>query len=151
VRSRTSARATDAAAHVDTAGAAAPAVILAILEMTVAPEHEPATCRWLESFWETTSGLPGCIGGGVFHGPGRPAATLYLEIWADEAHLASHVRSAEYDQLLSIMETSASQPALTFGFTSELRGLGWVEEVRCGAAAGVAGSLNHHRGGDSGA
>lgn len=105
-------------------------MIIAILELTAAPEHESTTRRWLESFWETTSGRPGCLGGGVYQGAGCPPPTLYLEIWRDEAHIEAHVRSAEYDQLLAIMETSASPPALTFGVTSELRGLAWVEEVR---------------------
>ena len=105
-------------------------MIIAILELTVSPEHDAETRRWLRSFYQATNARPGCIGGGVYHASGSPKPILYLEMWQQQKQLEAHIRSPEYDRLLAIMETSASPPALTFGFLSETRGLEWVEAVR---------------------
>jgi quinol monooxygenase YgiN len=111
-------------------------MVIAVLEMTLPPGHEPDTVRALRTFWNSTSAQPGCCGGGVFQEVGRPASALYIEMWEEAAHLEAHLRSRGYHQLLALMETAAARPTLRFNFVAETRGLAWVEQLRLGGKGG---------------
>jgi quinol monooxygenase YgiN len=113
-------------------------MVIAILEMTLPRGNEAATIGTLRAFWDSTSTLPGCVGGGVFREVSGPESALYVEMWEAAAPLEAHVRSREYHQLLAIMETAPEQPALRFNFVDETRGLSWVEHLRLGPT-GVGG------------
>lgn len=81
---------------------------------------------------DSTTALPGSIGGGVFQEFGSSVAALYVEMWQEEVQLEAHIRSRGYERLLAIMETSAERSALHFSFVREMRGLRWVEQLRLG-------------------
>ena len=108
-------------------------MIIAILDMILPPGHEADTIRALRAFRDSTTALPGCIGGGVFQEFGSSEAALYVEMWQEEVPLEAHIRSRGYERLLAIMETSAQRPALHFSFVREMRGLRWVEQLRLGS------------------
>src|SRR4029077_10941814 len=118
--------------HVALAGDGATGVIIAMLDMTLRRGQEADGIRALRAFWDPTSALPGCLGGGVFQEAGCPEAALYVEMWNGVDALEAHVRSREYELLLAIMETAAERPTLSFEFVTETRGLAWVEQMRLG-------------------
>lgn len=108
-------------------------MVIAILEMTLPRGNEAATIGALRAFWDSTSALPGCVGGGVFREVGGHESALYVEMWEGGTPLEVHVRSREYHRLLAIMETAPERPALRFNFLGETRGLAWVEQLRLGS------------------
>jgi quinol monooxygenase YgiN len=107
------------------------ALVIAVLKMRLPRGHQADTFRALGGFCDATRALPGCTGAGVYQSAVSPEA-VYVETWRDPESLAAHVRSRDYERLLSIMETADEHPELTFNFVVETRGLEWVEQLRLG-------------------
>jgi quinol monooxygenase YgiN len=54
----------------------------------------------------------------------------YVESWASEPDLRRHVQSAQFKQLLAVMECASEPPDVQFDFVTVRRGLDYVAEVR---------------------
>ena len=71
-----------------------------------------------------------CLAAWVSQDVDGPEALCYVEEWRGESAAARRVGSAEFGQLLGLMEASPSPPSLEFRFVSQTRGLDYVEAVR---------------------
>src|SRR5213594_926247 len=83
--------------HVALTGDGSTGVIIAMLDMSLRRGQEADGIRALRAFWDPTSALPGCLGGGVFQEAGCPEAALYVEMWNGVDALEAHVRSRAYE------------------------------------------------------
>ncbi len=71
-----------------------------------------------------------CLAAWVLQDVDVPEALCYVEEWRSEAAAVRRVGSAEFGQLLGLMEAAPSPPSLEFRFVSRTRGLDFVEDVR---------------------
>jgi len=55
------------------------------------------------------------------------------EVWRAEEDLTQHLRSAEYLNLLLVLEMSLKQPEIRFDTISSSSGIETIEKARCGA------------------
>jgi len=61
----------------------------------------------------------------------QEARTLMLEeIWADEISLHGHLRSADFRNVLLVMEMASAPPEIRFDRVSSSTGIGTIEQVR---------------------
>ena len=96
----------------------------------------------IQLFWSVIGPVraePGCLACGLYQEAGNGDVLYYMEEWATPEQLERHLRSARYERLLTAMEASAEPPVLRHLTVSACRGLEYVECVRLGGAAGVAG------------
>jgi quinol monooxygenase YgiN len=77
----------------------------------------------------------GCLGCGLYQAIGNEDVLVYVEEWETPEQLERHMRSARYERLLAIMETSAQPPLLRYHVVSHVKGLEYVEAIRLGEAA----------------
>lgn len=92
----------------------------------------------VEVFWLLLGPVrvePGCLGCAVYEGACDRDAVLYVEEWETPEQLERHMRSARYEVLLSVMESSARPPVLRYHTVSGSKGLEYLQAVRLGAAA----------------
>ncbi len=78
---------------------------------------------------------PGCQGCRLYEEVGDENMFLYVEEWDTQENLERHMRSARYERLLAIMETSAGPPTLRYDVVSCSRGMEYLEAVRLGTGA----------------
>jgi quinol monooxygenase YgiN len=57
----------------------------------------------------------------------------YVEEWDNQRALEAKVRTAQFSELLALMETSAEAPLLEFRIVAESKGLEYVASLRGGA------------------
>jgi quinol monooxygenase YgiN len=96
-------------------------------------------------FWSVIGPVrvePGCTACGLYRDASEGDELLYVEEWQSEEALERHMRSARYDRLLAIMETSARPPELRYLSISVVRGLEHLEVVRLGTPPASAGSVS---------
>lgn len=60
---------------------------------------------------------------------------VYFEEWSSENALRERIRSTDFAHLLSLLETAAEPPVLEIRTIGEIRGLGYVRELRLESAA----------------
>lgn len=73
----------------------------------------------------------------------------YVEEWDDPRALEAKVRTAQFSELLALMETSADAPLLEFRVVAESKGLDYVASLRTAAPWDVrSGSRGSHDRGD---
>jgi len=92
----------------------------------------------VEIFWMLLGPVrvePGCIACGLYEAPCDNDSLLYVEEWDTPEQLERHMRSARYELLLAVMESSARPPVLRYHTVSGSKGLEYLQAVRLGAAA----------------
>jgi quinol monooxygenase YgiN len=110
-------------------------MILVTLSVSAPPERR---AEMVEVIWMLLGPVrvePGCLRCGLYEEVCDGDAFLYVEEWETPEQLERHMRSARYERLLAVMETSAQPPVLRYHLVSGTRGLEYLQAVRLGAAA----------------
>ncbi len=107
-------------------------MILVTLSVSAPPNRRD---EMIEVFWTLLGPLrvePGCLACGLYAELCDGDGLLYMEEWETAEELEQHMRSARYERLLAVMETSARPPVLRFQTISDSRGMEYLEAVRLG-------------------
>ena len=79
---------------------------------------------------ERTKTERGCLGCQLHRDVLEERVLVFENRWADEEHLQRHLRSAEYRDLLLVMEMAAKPPEVRFDTVSHSSGFETVEKAR---------------------
>ncbi len=74
----------------------------------------------------------GCLEAHLFTESQNPRSLCYIEVWDTEKNLCSMLRSERFTRLAELMETATKPPSLDFRIISEIRGLEFAWQARCG-------------------
>jgi quinol monooxygenase YgiN len=110
-------------------------MILATLRIAVPPERRAGAIEVFSLLLGPVRVAPGCLGCGLYQDAGNGDELLYVEEWETPEQLEQHMRSARYERLLALMETSDRPPVLRYYAVSGARGLEYLEAVRLGTGA----------------
>jgi quinol monooxygenase YgiN len=105
-------------------------MILATLRITVPPGRKEEIVR---AFWPLLGPMqvePGCLGCGLYNEVANVEVLYYVEEWDTPEQLERHMRSARYERLLALMETSAGPPILRYYVIADVKGLEYLEAIR---------------------
>jgi quinol monooxygenase YgiN len=83
----------------------------------------------------------GCVDCRLYIGVANPYAITLVEEWASRSDLERRLRSAEYGQLLQLMEISCEPPETIFHMIAETSGLETIRQARL-PVAGTKASEN---------
>jgi quinol monooxygenase YgiN len=105
-------------------------MILATLRIAVPPGCKEEIIR---AFWPLLGPMrvePGCLGCGLYDEIANTEVLYYVEEWDTSEQLERHMRSARYERLLALMETSAQPPILRYYVIAGVKGLEYLEAIR---------------------
>jgi quinol monooxygenase YgiN len=106
-----------------------------LVTLTLAPPPG-ARQEMIDVFWLIIGPIraqPGCLTCGLYQEIGNGDQLLYMEAWETQLQLERHMRSARYERVLAVMETSVQQPVLRYQTIFAERGLEYLEAVRKGS------------------
>jgi quinol monooxygenase YgiN len=114
-------------------GSAGGLVILVTLNLAPPPGGRQ---EMIDVFWlimGPVQAQPGCLCCSLYQEVGEGDHLLYMEAWDTQEQLERHMRSARYERLLSVMDSSIKQPVLRYQTISAVKGLEYLEAVRMGS------------------
>jgi quinol monooxygenase YgiN len=114
-------------------------MILVTLNLAPAPGRRQ---EMIDVFWMIIGPIraqPGCVSCGLYQEIGNGDQLLYIEAWETQVQLERHMRSARYERVLAVMETSVQQPVLRYQTIFAERGLEYLEAVRKGSLLSLPG------------
>jgi quinol monooxygenase YgiN len=105
-------------------------MMLATIRMAIPRQKRGETLRVLKSMAEQFGDEPGCLSCRVYQDLQQASALVFEEIWKTKEELEHHVRSAGYQTLLVLMESSSQPPEIVFSTLSEEEGMKVIERIR---------------------
>lgn len=86
----------------------------------------------LGSVAERTRVQPGCISCRVYYDVQEEHVIMIEEVWKSEEDLDQHLRSADYRDVLLVVEMAAREPEIKFSAFSESSGVETIEKAISG-------------------
>ncbi len=105
-------------------------VILAVLELTSAPEKREEILELLQFSVDRLEGKPGCLSSGVYEAREDKQTILYLERWESEEALHRHVQSNLYLGVLNAMDLAMEPREINFYEISETKSMELIVALR---------------------
>ena len=84
----------------------------------------------LHSFVEQTQFEPGCISCHIYHDIQEKHVIMIEEFWKSQEELDHHLRSAEYRNVLLVVEMAHEKPEIRFSTLSDSAGIEAIEKAR---------------------
>ena len=84
----------------------------------------------LRSVAERTRVKPGCIGCRIYHDAQEENVIMIDELWRSQEDLDQHLRSADYREVLLVVEMAEETPEIKFAETSQSTGVETIEKAR---------------------
>ena len=107
-------------------------MIHATVRMTFPIQKAMEALEILSSVAERTRFKPGCISCRVYHDVKENHVIMVEEVWAGQDELERHLQSAEYRNLLLVLEMAIEEPEIRFTPSSHSTGLETIEKARIG-------------------
>jgi len=85
----------------------------------------------LGSVAERTRIQPGCIRCRIYHDEQEENVIMLDELWRNQEDLDRHLRSAEYRNVLLVVEMASEKPEIKFSEFSASTGVETIEKARC--------------------
>ena len=84
----------------------------------------------LNSFTERTRIQPGCISSRVYRDVQEKNTIMVEELWQNQENLDQHLRSAEYRNMLLVVEMAQENPEIRFSPIQNSTGVETIEKAR---------------------
>ena len=108
-------------------------MILANIRMTIPPEKRKEALKILKSMGEQFKVHSGCLGWHIYEEVQGDNVLMVEEMWRSEEDLKQHLRSAEYRNVLMVMEMALKHPEVRFNTISTSTGIETIEKARSSA------------------
>jgi quinol monooxygenase YgiN len=105
-------------------------MIQARLTIVADPNRREEMVRSIRTLIESSRLDSGCLDCRLYAGVANPNALTLVEEWASRPDLERRLRSAEYGQLLQLMEVSREPPETVFHIITQTSGLETIRQVR---------------------
>ena len=105
-------------------------MIHATIRMTFPVQKANEAVKILGSVAERTRVQPGCISCRVYHDVRQQQVIMIEEVWKSQEDLDQHLRSAEYRDVLLVVEMAQEEPEIKFNAFSESSGIETIEKAR---------------------
>jgi quinol monooxygenase YgiN len=98
--------------------------------MTLPAQKAKEVLEILRSAAERTRVQPGCISCRLYHDVQEEHVIMIEEVWRSQKELDRHLRSAEYRNVLLVVEMAHEKPEISFCEFSESTGVETIEKAR---------------------
>ena len=105
-------------------------MIHATIRMTIPEQKIAEAMEILRSFAEQTRFDPGCISCRIYHDIQEQSVIMIEELWKSQEALYRHLRSAEYRNVLLVVEMAHEEPEIRFSAFSHSTGIETIEKAR---------------------
>jgi len=105
-------------------------MIIGTIRIKPPPHRRPDVLEVLRLVQGRVQDLPGCTGCHIYEEEGLEPAVVFVERWASDEALATHLRSEIYQRILGAIELSASPPDVSFEHVSATEGIEVIERSR---------------------
>lgn len=105
-------------------------MFLSTIKMAIPFKKHNDALKILRSITLQTRDQPGCLGCTIYRDLEDKNVLVLQEKWEAEEHMALHVRSDDYRNLLLVMEMSAREPEVRFDAISGTTGIENIERLR---------------------
>jgi len=105
-------------------------MIHATIRMTVPDQKVREALEILRSVAERTRVQPGCISCRIYHDAQEENVIMVDELWRTQEEHECHLRSAEYRNVLLVVEMAREKPEIKFSAFSDSTGLETIEKAR---------------------
>jgi quinol monooxygenase YgiN len=110
-------------------------MIIGTVRILPSPERRADVLEVLRSVQGRVQDQPGCTACRIYEEDDRESAIVFVERWASDEALQTHLRSDIYQRILAAIELSASQPDISFEHVSATEGIEVIERSRHGPRA----------------
>jgi len=107
-------------------------MIHATIRMTLPVQKVEEVVGILSSVAERTRFKPGCVSCRVYHDTQEKQVIMFDEVWRTQEDLDSHLRSADYRNVLLVVEMADEKPEITFNPLSDSSGVETIEKAISG-------------------
>jgi len=105
-------------------------MIHATIRMKMPVQKAKQAMEILRSVAERTRVEPGCISCRIYRDDQEEHAILIEEFWRSQEELERHLRSAEYRNVLLVVEMAHKEPEIRFSEFSASTGVETIEKAR---------------------
>ena len=105
-------------------------MIHATIRMTLPAQKAKEAEEILRSIAERTRVQPGCISCRVYHDVQEKQVIMMEELWKTQEDLDRHLRSAEYRNVLLVVEMAQKEPEIRFSEFAHSTGIETIEMAR---------------------
>ena len=105
-------------------------MIHATIRMTLPAEKAQEALEILRSVAERTKVKPGCISCRIYQDSQEEDVIMIDEVWSTQQELDCHLRSAEYRNVLLVVEMADEKPEIKFNAISHSAGVETIEKAR---------------------
>jgi quinol monooxygenase YgiN len=105
-------------------------MIHATIRMTMPDQKIREAVEILRSVAERTRVQPGCISCRIYHDFQEEHVIMMEELWRTQEDLDRHLRSAEYRNVLLVVEMAHKEPEIRFSAFSHSTGVETIEKAR---------------------
>jgi len=105
-------------------------MIHATIRMTLPAQKAKEAEEILRSMAERTRVQPGCISCRIYHDTQEKHVIMIEEVWKSQEELERHLRSAEYRNVLLVVEMAHKEPEIRFSAFSHSTGIETIEMAR---------------------
>jgi quinol monooxygenase YgiN len=105
-------------------------MIHATIRMTLPTQKSKEAEEILRSMAERTRVQPGCISCRIYHDTQEEDVIMIEEVWKSQKELERHLRSAEYRNVLLVVEMAHKEPEIRFSEFAHSTGIETIEMAR---------------------
>jgi quinol monooxygenase YgiN len=105
-------------------------VILALIELTSAPDNREEILELLRFSADHLAGNLGCLSSGVYEAGDEKQTILYLERWESEEALHRHIQSSLYLGVLNAMDLAMEPREISFHEVSDTKSMDLIVALR---------------------
>lgn len=105
-------------------------MIQAMIDMEFAPDKMGEALQILRSIVERTRAEAGCVSCSVYKDTETENQLVFAQEWRSEDDLQRHLRSADYQKVLLVMEMALTRPEVRFDTIATTSGVEVIEKAR---------------------
>ena len=105
-------------------------MILALMELTPAPDKREEILELLRFSVDRLQGKPGCLSSGVYEASDDRQSILYLERWESEEALHRHIQSLLYLGVLNAIDLATGTREINFHEISDTKSMDLIVALR---------------------
>jgi quinol monooxygenase YgiN len=105
-------------------------MIQAMIDMEFSPDKMGEALQILRSIVERTRAEAGCVSCSVYQDTEMENQLVFAQEWRSEDDLQRHLRSADYQKVLLVMEMALTRPEVRFDTITTTSGVEVIEKAR---------------------
>jgi quinol monooxygenase YgiN len=105
-------------------------MVQAMINMEIASDKMGEALQILRSIVERTRAETGCVSCSVYQDTEAENQLVFAQEWRSEDDLQRHLRSADYQKVLLVMEMALTRPEVRFDTIITTNGVGVIERAR---------------------